>query len=85
MKQKYKLILVDIKKLINEFLREEISIKDVRTWINTHPECKKNKEKCNRDCQFIQITLSKVNNLTYCVININQWLKINQEIDKFLK
>lgn len=65
----------DVVRVIDEFLREDIHLKDAEKWINKHP-CLARKP-CSKENMRI---LSKFKKLTSRLVNENEWQDFRDEL-----
>lgn len=82
MKNNYSNILKDIIQLIDEFLKQEITSRDIRRWIKNHPI--KKSPNSNEDIIFIKNNLSIINRLSFYTKNPKYWLKLKNNITNYL-
>jgi len=79
-----KQILKDLEKIINEFLREEINLNDVKRWLQRHPDKRRLEKLSEQDVKFIKSIFNKLDKLTSKSININEWDDIKRQIADYL-
>lgn len=83
MKKQYKQTFKDIQILIDEFMRQEIELKDVKNWIKTHPIFKI--EKQDKDLKNIKLILKHIEKFTYNTTKNSDWIATKQKISQYLK